>query len=395
MSQMNKNQESAENPNRKHSLYLANIIFLSSLTIVSLLFALIVFFRLRTYGTDGIRQLYTKRQIELLEENAAENARNDLLLEIQSSLASGRSTTQMLREIFDDSIVVVSGGKYYFYPLADQVEKNSFTPGTLSQNDGMVAYSGDMPSVQISRGILLSDNNGRIDWDRLADSGIEETTVTAGILQGNRFVPDQQFQRNCEKAVAKGKRISFCLEVAEPAGKEAVVEAFNAVREMTDLYGVRKLPSGEAGNGPDRSAITTPAGEAGAGSTEEVPEEALVKEGAIDPTLVLRIRTQEELSDDGEDKAEWTKSIKALCRMTQEYGLSPVIGAGLYTSAAQIDLASLPEYDRWLIDHEETPSSPYSFSFWEYNGEGDMEGVPGKSILYARVTIPGGEDDSQ
>ena len=116
MSQLNKNQESADNPNRRHSLYLVNIIFMCCLTIVSLVFALVVFFRLRTHGTDGVRQLYTKGQIESIRENAASNARNDLLLEIQSSLESGRSTTQMLREIFDDSIVVVNGGRYYFYP---------------------------------------------------------------------------------------------------------------------------------------------------------------------------------------------------------------------------------------------------------------------------------------
>jgi hypothetical protein len=81
--------------------------------------------------------------------------------------------------------------------------------------------------------------------------------------------------------------------------------------------------------------------------------------------------------------------------MTQEKGLHTVIGASLYTSAAQIDLASLNEYDRWLIDHEETSSCPYSFMFWEYNAEGDMEGVPGKSILYARVTVLDNEQDSQ
>lgn len=394
MSQMNKNQESVRNPNRKQSLYLINIIFLSCLTIAALLFALVVFFRLRTHGTDGVRQLYTKRQIESLEEAAAANARNDLLLEIQSSLASGRSTTQMLREIFDDSIVVVSGGKYYFYPLAGEVEKNPLTPGTLSQSDGMVVYSGDLPSVQISRGILLSDNNGRIDWDRLADSGIEETVVTAGVLEENRFVRDQQFERNCEKAVAKGKRVSLCLEVAEPAGKEAVLEAFEAVMEIGDRYGFRRLSAAETENRIDGTVITTEAAAAGAGSTQEAPAQTdAQQEGAIDPTLVLRIRTQEELSDDGTDKDAWTKNIKALCRTTREYGMHPVIGAGLFTSAAQIDLDSLSSYDRWLIDHEESSSSPYSFSFWEYNGEGNMEGVPGKSILYARVIVPDPEDE--
>lgn len=392
MSQINRNQESAENPNRRHSFYLINTIFLCCLTIVSLLFALVVVFRLRTHGTDGIRQLYTKGQIETIEENAASNARNDLLLEIQSSLESGRSTTQMLRDIFNESIVVVSGGKYYFYPLAEEVEKNPLTSGTLSQNDGMVVYSGDNPSALISRGILLSDNNGRIDWDRLADSGIEETTVTAGVLTENRFIRDQQFDRNCEKAASKGKRISLCLEVAEPPEKEAASEAFIAVREIMDKYGIRELPDAEE----QMQAVRAQApAEAGTGSTQVSPSEAAGPGGAVDPVLILRIRTQEELSDDGTDKDAWTKSIKELCKTTQENGLNPVIGAGLYTSAAQIDLASLSEYDRWLIDHEETSSSPYSFMFWEYNAEGDMEGVPGKSILYARVTVLNEDEDSQ
>ena len=392
MSQINRNQESAENPNRKRSFYLINTIFLCCLTIASLVFALVVFFRLRTRGTDGIRQLYTKGQIETIEENAASKARNDLLLEIQSSLESGRSTTQMLRDIFSDSIVVVSGGKYYFYPLAEDVEKNPLTSGTLSHSDGMVVYSGENPSALISRGILLSDNNGRIDWDRLADSGIEETTVRVGVLRGNRFIRDQQFERNCEKAVDKGKRISLCLEVTELPEKDALTAAFDAVREITDRYGVREL----SGVQDQRQDVTAePDAGSGAGSTEDASMEDTAPEGAVDPTLILRIQTQEELSDDGTDKDAWTKNVKLLCKMTQEKGLHPVIGASLYTSAAQIDLASLNEYDRWLIDHEETSSCPYSFMFWEYNAEGDMEGVPGKSILYARVTVLDNEQDSQ
>lgn len=394
MSQINKNQEPADNPNRKQKLYLANIIFLSCLTILSLLFALVVYFRLRTHGTDGIRQLYTDRQIETIEETAAANARNDLLLQIQSSLASGRSTTQMLRDIFDDSIVVVSGGKYYFYPLAEGVEKNPLLSGTLSQSDGTVVYSGETPSVKISRGILLSDNNGRVDWDRLADSEIEETAVRAGILYADRFVKDQEFERNCQKAVSKGKRVTLCLESAEPAGKEAVREAFDAIRSMTDQYGIRRLSAAEMEKSVSPSALTSVSDAQENESAEESAGQSQAGEGAIDPALILRIQTQEEVSDDGADKDAWTKNVKALCRMTQEYGMLPVIGAGLYTSAAQIDLASLSGYDRWLIEHEETSSSPYSFSFWEYNAEGNMEGVPGKSILYARIVMPE-EDDGQ
>lgn len=404
MSQMNNQRDPSDNPNRKHSIYLCNIIFLSCLTIASLMFALFVFFRLRTRGTDGIRQFYTKGQISKIEETAAVNARNDLLLEIQSSLESGRTTTQMLREIFSDSIVVVSGGRYYFYPLAEDVERSPLDAGELTAVEERVSYGGESHSVQISHGVLLSDNNGKIDWGRLADSGIEEVTVCAGILDERHFVPDQNFERNCRYAVEKGKRISLSLEVHGPAGRESVQEAMAAVRAVTDLYGLRDLPRKDTDDeeisaeedpedrGSEQSGSPAEDGEdsaEGSDGEENGEEKGAVngREGAIDPVLLLRIRTVEELSDDGEDREEWTDCVKELCRASDDAGIRPVIGAGLFTSAAQIDMEELAERDRWLIDHEETASYPYSFSFWEYSAEGSMEGVPGKAVLYARIEI--------
>ena len=404
MSRMNNQRDPSDNPNRKHSMYLFNIIFLSCLTIASLMFALFVFFRLRTRGTDGIRQFYTKGQISKIEETAAVNARNDLLLEIQSSLESGRTTTQMLREIFSDSIVVVSGGRYYFYPLAEDVERSPLDAGELTAVEERVSYGGESHSVQISHGVLLSDNNGKIDWGRLADSGIEEVTVCAGILDERHFIPDQNFERNCRYAVEKGKRISLSLEVHGPAGRESVQEAMAAVRAVTDLYGLRDLPRKDTDQeeisaeedpedrGSEPSGSPAEDGEdsaEGSDGEENGEEKGAVngREGAIDPVLLLRIRTVEELSDDGEDREEWTDCVKELCRASDDAGIRPVIGAGLFTSAAQIDMEELAERERWLIDHEETASYPYSFSFWEYSAEGSMEGVPGKAVLYARIEI--------
>ena len=400
MSRMNNQRDPSDNPNRKHSMYLFNIIFLSCLTIASLMFALFVFFRLRTRGTDGIRQFYTKGQISKIEETDAVNARNDLLLEIQSSLESGRTTTQMLREIFSDSIVVVSGGRYYFYPLAEDVERNSLDAGELIAAEERVSYGGESHSVQVSHGVLLSDNNGKVDWGRLADSGIEEVTVCAGILDERRFVPDQNFERNCRYAVEKGKRISLSLEVHGPAGRESVEEAMAAIRAVTDLYGFRDLPEKDKDQeeisaeedpedrGSEQSGSPAEDGGDSAGDSDgEENEPVSGREGAIDPVLVLRIRTVEELSDDGEDREEWTDCVKELCRASDDAGIRPVIGAGLFTSAAQIDMEELADQERWLIDHEETASYPYSFSFWEYSAEGSMEGVPGKAILYARIEV--------
>ena len=402
MSQLNKNQESADNPNRRHSLYLVNIIFMCCLTIVSLVFALVVFFRLRTHGTDGVRQLYTKGQIESIRENAASNARNDLLLEIQSSLESGRSTTQMLREIFDDSIVVVNGGRYYFYPLADAVEKNPLPAGALCQSEGNVLYTGESPSARISHGILLSDNNGKVDWDRLGDSGIEEAAIRVGILDDDRFIRDQQFERNCEKAAAREINIKLCLDIEGTPGEDSMQEALAAVGEMADLYGIRKAaPAGgeseETGApGEDGAAAATAADAEDASGADDTGKDSghAPAQGAVDPAFLLRIHSAEVLADDGSDKEAWTKSLRQLCKMIEKKGGDPILGMNLFTGAAQVDLTDLAEYDRWVIDHEETASFPYSYSYWEYSAEGDMEGVPGKAILYARVDIEDSEENS-
>ena len=435
MSKKNLKKEQADNPNRIRSLYLANTIFLCCLTLVSLAFALFVFFRLRTRGTDGYRQLYSDSQIESIKESAAAEERNALLLQIQSSLESGRSTTRMLREIFSDSIVVVSGGRYYFYPLADGVDPNVIEPGALYQDGEGVAYAGGLSGVSLEEGILVSEDNGRVDWDRLADSGIKEVTVTAGTITENGFRPDQELERNCLKAQEKGLRLSLCLEIRDPADRETVSEAVEALtargllqagtgaeRQEEETAGDKEEPAGdkeEPGGGapgdgeaepdPDSAGAGEqepggdPAPDAGekAGGGPAQPGAAEENAGAeasetadagtgpeAGSQVVLRLREAEELSDDGGDKREWTETVRMLCDRIEEAGGAPVIGGGLFSFAAQIDLQKLSAFDRWVIDHEEAVSFPYRFSFWEYSAEGHKEGVPGTCMLYVRAAAP-------
>ena len=377
--------DSAENPNRKRSFYLANIIFLCSLTILSLVFAMIVYFRLRTKGTDGVRRFYSESQIEQIRENASEETRKEVLLKVQSSLASGESTMQMLRDLFEDRIVVVSGGRYYFFPLLEKVEKNDFEPENLHNKNGIVEYSGENSSVQLRQGILLSDNNGRIDWERLADSGIDECTVSVGRIEENRFVRDGQLDRNCSMAVQKGIRVGLSIEVKDPADEDILLQAADTAKEVMDQYGVRRTPEQK----PLSAIRTDSRDQTSAESVEEKESssegEETVPEGAIDPGILLRILSEEESSEEETGGDKWTTAVRQLCRIIEAQEEIPVIGADLRTFAAQLDLAALADYDRWLIDHEETAYCPYSFSAWEYSTEGFKEGVPGKSILYVRV----------
>ena len=353
------NKNDKEHRSHPHTLYLVNIIFLCCLTIASLLFALITFFGVSGRGMAGMRKFYTARQIDSIREEAEEKERRSILLQIQSSLESGRSTTQMLREIFYESktIVVVKGGRYYFYPMIDDVERNPLPYGALERSGRRVASAG-YDELDISCGVVLSDANGKIDWERFADSGIEEIMLAAGNVVGNGLARDEQLDRNWKEAFEKEIKTGLCFEISEPVRDEMVAGVSQAVRDT-----IREC----------REAVTTE------GSLQDQ------KEFFEDLPILLRLRAERDVHVEKEKREEWTRTIRSLCDAVKKEGGVPVIGGDLFTFAAQFDLKGLKNYPRWLIEHDEIASFPYSFLFWEYSLEGHMEGVPGDAVLYARI----------
>lgn len=374
----------AENPNRARTLYYINILFLCALALVSLLFAMIVYFRLRTRGTDGVRKLYTQKQIEGIREEAAKKEKRELLLQIQTSLESGRGTTRMLREIFTDSIVVENDGQYYFYPLAEGVERNPLAPASLVRREDDILYEGASPAVGLTPGILLSDENGKIDWDRLAGSRAAEATIRAGTVTEKGFVPDIQFERNCRKAAEQGMPVRMCIEVKSPARDGALEGAVKVLRRCAGSYGIRR----DAADAPREKAPAAGTGEEaedGTAGPGAGPEDG--SGGALEPTVLLRLTAADLLPDEGGDGEAWTACVQRLCRLLEKEGLEPVLGAGPYAFAARLDMKDLGSHARWLVDHGDAADFPYRFSYWEYSAQGRVEGVPASSVLYVRLCI--------
>ena len=389
-----------------------NIIFLSCLTIAALLFAMFVFFRLRVRGTDGIRKFYSDAQLRSIREEAAERERQIILAKMRDSLESGQGTTLMLRQVFSDQMVVVSEGKYYFYPVKEDVEKNIIPSGMLICEDGKtVEYKGSYPSMTLSHGALISDDNGRIDWDRLSQSDVSELTIRAGKLRSGGFDPDRQFERNYEEAGKRNIPVMLCLEVDKPCSESVLSRA---VDEMMSLIS-RVESSGE--ESAEKEAADTEDTEKEAADTEDTEKEAADTEdtdteksgqenssepmgeaekeieaasGAVEEdavTVVIRIRNVENISDNEKDYKKWTDTVSGLCKILEKKGLKPMVGGSIHTFAAQLDITGAAEYDRWLIDHEMAVSFPYSISCWEYSRDGRLNGVPGDALLYARIQL--------
>ena len=412
MDRKNDKKDEKMNSNKVRIIMLWNIIFLSCLTIAALLFAMFVFFRLRVRGTDGIRKFYSDAQLRSIREEAAERERQIILAKMRDSLESGQGTTLMLRQVFSDQMVVVSEGKYYFYPVKEDVEKNIIPSGMLICEDGKtVEYKGSYPSMTLSHGALISDDNGRIDWDRLSQSDVSELTIRAGKLRSGGFDPDRQFERNYEEAGKRNIPVMLCLEVDKPCSESVLSRA---VDEMMSLIS-RVESSGE--ESAEKEAADTEDTEKEAAETEDTEKEAAdtedtdieksgqenssepmgeaekeieaasvaVEEDAV--TVVIRIRNVENISDNEKDYKKWTDTVSGLCKILEKKGLKPMVGGSIHTFAAQLDITGAAEYDRWLIDHEMAVSFPYSISCWEYSRDGRLNGVPGDALLYARIQL--------
>ena len=392
MDRKNVKKDEKMNSNKVRIIMLWNIIFLSCLTIAALLFAMFVFFRLRVRGTDGIRKFYSDAQLRSIREEAAERERQIILAKMRDSLESGQGTTLMLRQVFSDQMVVVSEGKYYFYPVKEDVEKNIIPSGMLICEDGKtVEYKGSYPSMTLSHGALISDDNGRIDWDRLSQSDVSELTIRAGKLRSGGFDPDRQFERNYEEAGKRNIPVMLCLEVDKPCSESVLSRAVDEMMSLISRVESSGEESAEKEAADTEDTDTEKSGQENSsepiGEAEKEIEAAsgAVEEDAV--TVVIRIRNVENISDNEKDYKKWTDTVSGLCKILEKKGLKPMVGGSIHTFAAQLDITGAAEYDRWLIDHEMAVSFPYSISCWEYSRDGRLNGVPGDALLYARIQL--------
>jgi GH25 family lysozyme M1 (1,4-beta-N-acetylmuramidase) len=52
--------------------------------------------------------------------------------------------------------------------------------------------------------------------------------------------------------------------------------------------------------------------------------------------------------------------------------------------AYMFDLKQLSEYQIWYADYEQTPQTPYAFTFWQYSESGQVPGIEGNCDLDIR-----------
>lgn len=335
-----------DNPNRHKTLYLINIIVLSLITIASAVAALVLFLRADTLHKSGDGKFYTESEISQIQQSASADEKNSLLRQIQSSLEAGNSSITMLRDLYPDDLVVVSGGKYYFYPVDTSLKTNNLSSDDFSvDGNGTLTYTGDDDNLQLSIGIDVSADNGTIDWPKVAVNQVSFAFVHLGGRGDSGTIDeDKEFETNMRHASENG--VSTYVSY--------------------DLNAVNETECSE-----DAKYVTQKLSEMGADQGDYV---------AVCISVPDDDDRTKNLSRD-----EWTAIVKSFCDQMKSEGYNPVIYGNVSAFAILLNMSEFEPFDKWIASADASLYFPYAFTYWQYSTSGQIEGISGNVDMDVKV----------
>ena len=283
--------------------------------------------------------VYTQEEVDAKIAQAASDAliqgRNQVLLDLKGGLLDGVTVVELLRELYPDDIVVAAGGKYHFVPVNRELKMNSLDPINLNVLDnGEFQYLTD-GKLTSYKGIDVSSHQGVIDWNLVAQDGVEFAFIRVGFRgygSEGKLVVDEMFHTNIQQAKEAGVKVGvymFSQATTEAELDEEVQLVLDNIAsyqlDCPVVYDVEMI----SGNGRMNNLT---------------PEERT--------NLTLRF-----------------------CEKIAQAGYRPMIYHNTEMAAIRIDYAALEAYDKWYAAYNRRMFFPYEFKVWQYSDKGSVQGI--------------------
>lgn len=267
---------------------------------------------------------------------AAQNEEADRVLEgIKAALSEGTTTVETLRPYYPDDIVVVSGGKFHFVPINRELKLNQLDAANLNiLESGEFQYLTD-GQVTSHKGIDVSSHQGKIDWNLVAQDGVEFAIIRVGFRgygSEGRLVVDEQFENNIKGAKAAGIKVGVYF-FSQAINEEELLEEANLVLENIAPYQL------------DCPVVYDVEKTSAAGRMNEITVE------------------------------ERTNLTLLFCQTIENAGYTPMIYHNTEMGALLIDIATLENYDKWYASYSDQMFYPYEYKIWQYSDKGKVQGI--------------------
>lgn len=283
------------------------------------------------------QDLDNEKTVEALQQEIEESDGVKIKNRIKESLEKGETPLNMLRDIYSDHVVYNYDGKYYFVPVIEDIPLSDLKVEDFEFNEqGELEYFEDGKVVS-HKGIDVSKYQGTIDWEAVAEDGVEYAIIRLGYRgYGTGVIQlDEAFQTNMEGAIDAGIDVGVYFFSQAITEKEAKEEADFVIENLKPY----KLQCPVVFD------------------TEEIAGE----NGRMNKLSV------DELTD---------ISIEFLDRI-EEAGYTPMIYANLKWFVSNLDMERLADYEKWFASYTTPYYFPYEISMWQYTDKGSVNGING------------------
>lgn len=231
-------------------------------------------------------------------------------------------------------------------PVLDSVPVNQWWTEAFQQEGDRMSYSAN--GYQARLGVDVSHMQGKIDWEAVADDGVEFAIIRAGGrgygVDTGTLYEDTRFHENLKGAQKAGLQVGTYFFSQATSAQEAEEEA----RFLLEMLEGAQL------GGP-----------------------VVFDWENIDHTTA---RT------DNVDVATLTEAAQAFCRTIEQAGYQPMIYLNQYMAYLRYDLEQVCGYPFWLAQYTQHPDFPYQFWMWQYTDQGRVDGIQGNvdlNLLFA------------
>ena len=221
--------------------------------------------------------------------------------------------------------------------LYEDLPRNPLTAGQFVLDHSRLRYTGVEYNTMC--GIDVSAFQGEIDWQAVADDGVEFAMIRSGYrgYSVGSIQADETFEQNVLGAAENGIKVGVYFFSQAVTPEEALEEADFVLEQL------RALPEG---------SVTMPV--------------------AFDWET---IGVENARTDDVEDDVLNACAL-AFCRRIAEAGYTPMIYSSRYMAYHRYDLSALSDYGLWVVMVGGDPGFYYEYAMWQYTGYGRVSGIP-------------------
>ena len=161
---------------------------------------------------------YTKEEVDemvkLAREDAAEQATAGFYAELKDTAENSNGIVSMLRKMYPEYFVYYNNNHYEFVEIDHTIPQANFENENIIANEGFLEYKVDGETKSV-KGIDVSKFQGDIDWQKVADSGVEYAMIRLGLrgYETGKLVTDENFKANVEGATAP---FDICSAASKP-----------------------------------------------------------------------------------------------------------------------------------------------------------------------------------